>query len=73
MSLSPDAAVIGLSLGTWNDSAATCQVTLANDKATQGTVVTGLASSLGNLCLRVYDAAGTLEQETTYEVEVVHP
>jgi hypothetical protein len=71
--LVPDDAVIGLSLGTWNDFASTCQITLANDKAMQGTVVSGLASSLGNLCLRVYDAAGSLTQATTYEVEIVHP
>jgi hypothetical protein len=71
-SLSPEGAVIGMSLGTWNSLSSLCQIALANDKAIQGTVVTGLASSLGNLCLRVYDS-GALTEATTYEVEVVHP
>lgn len=70
-SVTPDsAAVLGLSLGTWNG--AVCQVVLANDKAQQGSVVIGTASSLGNLCVRVYDP-GTLTQPIGYEVQVVHP
>jgi hypothetical protein len=69
-SVTPEDAVIGMSLGTWNDTV--CQIALANDKAKQGNVIRGLASSLGNFCLRMYDS-GDLTQETTYEVEVVHP
>ena len=64
------AAVIGLSLGTWNGTV--CQIVLANDKATQGSTVTGSVSTFGNLCLRVYDA-GALTQPVAYEVQVVHP
>jgi ABC-type nitrate/sulfonate/bicarbonate transport system permease component len=69
--VSPDSAlVLGLSLGTWNGVA--CQVVLASDKAVQGAVVTGVVSSTGNLCVRLYDV-GNIVGTTTYEVQVVHP
>jgi hypothetical protein len=69
--VSPDSAtVIGMSLGTWNGSV--CQIILANDKATQGTIVVGTVSTFGSLCLRMYDVGG-LTQPTSYEVQVVHP
>jgi hypothetical protein len=70
--LSPDdAAIIGLSLGTWNG--ATCQTVIANDRATQGVTVVGTASGTGNLCVRLYDATGEFTEPTSYEVQVVHP
>jgi hypothetical protein len=70
--LSPDsAAIIGLSLGTWNGAA--CQTVIANDRATQGVTVVATASSTGNVCIRVYDATGSFTQPTSYEVLVVHP
>jgi hypothetical protein len=70
--LSPDAAaIVGLTLGTWNGS--TCQTVIANDRATQASIVIGNASGSGNLCVRVYDATGELAEPTTYEVQVVHP
>ena len=62
---------ISLSLGNWNGT--TCQVVLANDNAKQGTLVTGTMSAAGTLCLRVYDAAGSLESAATFKVDVVHP
>lgn len=69
--VSPDSeTVVGVSLGTWNGLA--CQIVIANDRATQGTVVIALASGSGNLCVRVYDATGLI-QATSYEVQVVHP
>ena len=61
---------MGLTLGTWNGEG--CQSVIANDRASQGTVVIGTASTTGNLCVRVYDAAGTLAQPTDYEIQVVH-
>ena len=68
--LAPDSTVVvGLSLGTWNGTA--CQVVLANDKATQGTVVVGNASTSGNLCVRIYDV-GSLVQSQSYQIDVVH-
>jgi hypothetical protein len=46
---------------------------LANDNAIQGTFVTGTMSSAGSLCVRLYDAAGTLEGTATFKIDVVHP
>jgi hypothetical protein len=70
--LEPDATVVvGLSLGTWNGAA--CAVVVSNDKASQGTNVSAQASGAGRLCVRIFDAAGTLPEPTTYELTVVHP
>lgn len=70
--LTPAPAVsVGLSLGNWNGTV--CQAVLANDSAIQGTFVTGNMSSAGSLCVRIYDATGTLEGTTAFRIEVVHP
>ena len=69
--LSPDStATIGMSLGVWNGSS--CDIRVANDRATQGTIVIGQASVPSNLCVRVHDSSG-LSQAASYEVSVVHP
>lgn len=69
--LSPDSAsIVGLTLGTWNGQ--DCQSVISNDRATQGSVIIGTASTTGNLCVRLYDATGALPQPTDYEVQVVH-
>jgi hypothetical protein len=62
--------VLGLALGTWNGSA--CDITLENDSATVGVIVSGTVSAAGNLCLRVYDV-GFVISPLTYVVQVVHP
>jgi len=68
--LSPDsAAVIGVSLGTWNGTS--CQIVLANDNATQAATVVGSATTTGAFCARVYDV-GRLSAPTEYTVTVVH-
>lgn len=68
---SPDSTVtLGVALGTWNG--ATCQIVIANDRAVQGTVVTGQASAAGSLCLRTYDI-GALVGTAAYEVQINHP
>lgn len=68
--LEPDATVlIGLGMGTWNGVA--CNITIANDSATQGTVLIGTASAAGNLCLRVFDN-GRLARTAGYVVTVTH-
>jgi hypothetical protein len=64
------AVMLGVSLGTWNGLA--CQVVIANDKAVLGTVVTGTASAIGNLCARVYDV-GSVTEATQYTLSVFHP
>jgi hypothetical protein len=63
-------ARIGLSLGTFNTTGA-CQVVIANDNATQGTIVVGNAGAAGSFCVRVYDV-GQLSETATYTVTVVH-
>jgi len=68
--LSPETVEVGLALGTWNG--VICQVVLANDKAIQGSVVTGSVSATGTLCVRLYDV-GKLTQSNTFELVVVHP
>ena len=73
-SLAPDSTVkIGLSLGTWNGTAETCATVISNDNATVGTAIVGAADREGRLCVRVYDATGTLPQATDYELTVIRP
>lgn len=72
-SLQPDQLKpVGLSLGTWNGSV--CQVPpgLFNDKAIQGSVVIGETQTVGDFCVRIYDAAGTVVDPETYVIEVSH-
>ena len=74
VSLAPDSSVtLGLSLGTWNGTAETCATVISNDSATVGTAIVGAADREGRLCVRVYDAAGTLPQATDYELTVLRP
>ena len=63
--------IVSLSLGTWNGT--TCQLILANDQSTQGTVVTGNVSSASNLCVRIADANGSIPGPTPYTLTVSHP
>lgn len=67
--VSPE-TTLGVSLGTWNGIA--CQTIIANDKAAVGTVVTGTATAIGNLCARVYDV-GAVTEPTEYTLSVFHP
>jgi len=70
--LNPDNTLtIGLSMGTWNGES--CQTVIARDSTVVGNSIVGTASSSGNFCIRVYDAAGTLTEPTSYDVRVVHP
>ena len=63
---------IGLSLGTWNGAA--CQTVISNDSrdGEHGQSI-GAVDRAGRLCVRAYDAAGTLPQATNYELTVVRP
>lgn len=70
--LSPDnTRTVGLSLGTWNGES--CQTVIARDSTVVGNSIVGTASSSGNFCIRVYDAAGKLTEPTSYDVQVAHP
>ncbi|NOT43594.1 MAG: hypothetical protein HOP14_03190 [Acidobacteria bacterium] len=67
--LAPEGVSVGLSIGTWNGQ--TCQVTIDDGAAVLNTLVVGVTSSQGNLCLRVYDP-GKLTASATFLVTVVH-
>jgi len=70
--LAPESTTsIGFGVGTFTGS--TCSVTLANDNAVKTSVITGTVNSIGgSLCVRIFDI-GKITEETTYEVQVVHP
>ena len=73
VSLQPDAdAPVGLSLGTWNGSICTVPPGLFNDKTKQGDVVVGQTQTVGDFCVRIYDAGGTVVNPETYIIEVSH-
>jgi len=68
----PDTTLqIGLWIGVWDG--ARCSSGVANDKAIQGTTVTGFATTSGNWCVRIYDATGTVTQVENYQIDVTHP
>jgi len=71
--LNPSTVPIGMSLGTWNG--ATCTVTIDTPAAIQTSAISGTTSTIASLCLRVYDASGTVPTDTpvNYSVSVVHP
>ena len=70
-SVSPDTAVIGVGIGTWNGTA--CQIWQVSNKMTQGASMTEITvSGVGSLCLHVYDP-GTLTAPVTYSIDVSHP
>jgi hypothetical protein len=69
-SISDNTVTVSLVLGTWNG--VTCQGFLFNDQAAQGSVVTGLPSSIGSYCARISDV-GKLTDSVTFELTVVHP
>ena len=61
---------VGLALGTWNGSI--CQIVLANDATRQGEVVVANSTAVGEFCVRIYDASGTLPAPQTYVIVVDH-
>jgi hypothetical protein len=69
--LTPDSTMqLGLALGTWNGN---CNTTISNERAGQGITVTGSVSGSGNLCVRIFDANGTVITPSQFEIVVVHP
>jgi len=72
-SLLPDSAMpVGLSIGTWNGSICTVPPGTFNDQSIQGSVVVGQTQTVGDFCVRIYDAAGTVTTPETYVIEVSH-
>jgi hypothetical protein len=65
---------IGFALGTFNTTASTCQIVLANDLALQGATLSAAASSAGTYCVRLYDTGFVVaDTPSTFTVTVVHP
>ena len=62
---------MGFSLGIWNTTTSVCSMVLSNDAAVQGTTLTGSATNIGQLCVRVYDV-GKLVDPLDYQLTVVH-
>jgi hypothetical protein len=72
--LTPDTAeLVGFGLGVWDGAACQTVPGVWNDKATSGTVVIGQANAAGSLCVRIFDAQGTLPQPETYDILITHP
>ena len=67
--VTPDGSVIGLSLGTWDET--TCHAVASNDEAVEGIRILRTATAAGNLCIRVYDT-GQLTETITYRVVLEH-
>ena len=61
---------VGFGVGVWNGT--TCQITLANENAFQGTVILGSINGVGVLCARVADV-GKLVESASFEIIIVHP
>lgn len=72
-SLSPENAVIGFALGTWNSRTELCQIVLANDNAVSGKVIVGSAQTSDNYCVRTFDIGKITDAEpASFEVVVSH-
>jgi hypothetical protein len=68
--LSPDSELlVGMSIGTWNGTS--CQLVIVKTDAKQSTVLTGGVSTLGSLCVTIYDV-GNIVNPISYEITVVH-
>jgi hypothetical protein len=67
--LSDQAAMIGVSLGTYNGSA--CAILLSKTDAVLNSTVTGTAQSTGQFCVWLNDV-GKLTTGVDYTIEVTH-
>jgi hypothetical protein len=73
-SIGPDSTtLIGMSIGTYNAGVCTVGPGLNLYPAAQGASILASVSAPGTLCLRVFDAKGTITTETTFSVDVAHP
>ena len=74
LTLKPDSTVaVGLAIGTWDVIQNKCQTVISNERASQGSTVTGQVSAAGSLCVRIFDTSGTLTGTSQFEIIVVHP
>jgi hypothetical protein len=65
------AAVVDLSLGTWNGTACALPPGLDAPAATEGSSVTGSAAGTGSLCVRIGDN-GNLKAAVNFTINIVH-
>lgn len=70
-SLNPAGATVGLGIGVWNGTS--CNIVQARDQAGLGATVVLSVSGSGSVCVRVYDAGGTLTAPVAYVIDVSHP
>ena len=69
--ITPEDTVVGLDLGTWNG--VSCQITIARPATSQGGALAGTATTVAQLCVRVYDVNPMgLPAATPYVVTVNH-
>jgi hypothetical protein len=61
---------IGFALGRVDGNS--CILSVTNEQAVAGSVISAVASGAGNLCLRVYDV-GSVTAPLTFSVDVEHP
>jgi hypothetical protein len=72
-SLQPDSAKpVGFSLGSWSNGVCAVSPGLYNDVAIQGSTIVGETQTVGEFCVRIYDAAGSTVDPQTYIIEVTH-
>jgi hypothetical protein len=69
--LTPDGAVVGFQLGTFDG--VTCTAVLSNDLATLASALQGHTQTAANLCVKVHDPNGRITGDpVNYTVTVTH-
>jgi hypothetical protein len=68
----PNGAVVGLELGI-EDTSGGCQSVVHNDHLQLASTIVAQATAAGSLCVRIYDASGTLPEPQTFDILVTHP
>lgn len=71
----PSSPPIGLALGTWNPDFEICTIVLDNRAAVPSSLVSGNILGITSMCVRVYDASGTIpaDQPVEYTITVERP
>lgn len=64
---------LGFSMGTWDG--AVCSASLTNNFAVQSSTLTGTVVGITPLCVRLFDASGTIPADTpvNYSITVIRP
>jgi hypothetical protein len=69
--ITPADTTVGLDLGTW--SGTFCQVSVARPETKQGDSVPGTATTVAQLCVRIYDVSPNgLPADVPYTITVTH-